>query len=459
MFLTGKHLSRRALLRGTGAAIRLPLLDAMLPAQVPLRRTAARPRSRLVCIEMVHGAAGSAEQATGKHYWSPARDGTDFEFSYSLEPLAPLREYVTIVSGTDARQAEAFAPSEVGADHFRSSAVFLTAAHPKQTAGPDVAGGVSIDQLYASRFGQDTPLPSIQLAIEGSDPTDSCGFQYSCVYSNAISWASPGAPLRGVLNPRLVFEMLFGDRGLAARSLGAQRQRQPGGSVLDGLLDEAGRLRTTLGAGDRGTLDGYLAEIRAVERRIEAVERWNASGEERELADAPLGVPDSWEEHTRLMFDLLLPALRAEVTRVASLKLSRDTSNRIFRESGVMRPFHSLSHHGERAEDVAEFARLNRYHVGVAAAFLEELRQTPDGDGNLLDHSLVLYGSPMGDSHTHNHRRVPLFLAGHASGAVKGNLHRVCRDGTPHANALLTVMRRLGMEAGRIGDSTGEIAI
>jgi hypothetical protein len=455
MFLTGKHLSRRALLRGTGAAVALPLLDAMLPAG----RTATRPRSRLVCIEMVHGAAGSAEQAYGKHYWSPPQEGTGVPFSYSLDPLAPLREYVTIVSGTDARQADAFSPSEAGADHFRSSAVFLTAAHPKQTAGADVAGGVSIDQLYARQFGQDTPLPSIQLAIESSDPTDSCGFQYSCVYSNAISWESPTRPLRGVLNARVVFEMLFGDRSLAARALRAQRQRQPGTSILDGVANDAGRLRRAVGATDRRTLDAFLTDIRAVERRIEAVERRNAISEQRELAGSPLGVPDSWQEHVELMFDLQVLALGAEVTRVSSFKLSRDTSNRLFPESGVRRPFHTLSHHGQRPEDVAEFARLNRYHVGVVAAFLEKLRRTPDGDGNLLDHSLVLYGSPMGDSYTHNHRRVPLFLAGHASGAIRGNLHRVCPDGTPHANALLTVLRRLGVAVGQVGDSTGEITI
>ena len=361
-----------------------------------------------------------------------------------------FREYITIVTGTDARQAEAFAPTEVGADHFRSSAVFLTASHPKQTAGTDVFNGVSIDQLYARRFGQETRLPSIQLCVESVDPSNSCGFNYSCVYSNAISWASPTSPLPMTVNPRMAFENLFGDRGRRAR---ADR------TILDGIKTAVARLNAGLGASDRRKLNEYLEGIREVERRIEAIEKYNASAEKRELPGAPLGVPDSWEEHVKLMFDLQVLAFAAEVTRVSAFKLSRDTSNRTFPESGVKAPFHTLSHHGERPGQIAEFARLNRYHVGLVPYFLEKLKNTPDGDGNLLDHSLVLYGSPMGDSNTHSHRRVPLFLAGHACGTVKGNLHRRCKEGTPQANALLTVMHRVGAGVDRVGDSTGEIAI
>jgi len=448
MFVTRKHLSRRAVLRGMGVTIGLPLLDAMLPAQTPLRQTAAgRPRIRLACIEMVHGAAGSAEDASSRHYWSPAQEGADFEFSYSLEALAPFREYVTIVSGTDARQADAFEPTEVGADHFRSSDVFLTATHPKQTDGADVRNGVSIDQLYAQTAAQDTPCPSIQLGIESVDPTGSYGFRYSAVYSDAISWASPTAPLRAEINPRVVFEKLFG----AAR---------PGaGSILDGTADSAAQLQSTLGPGDSRRLDEFRADIRDVERRIQAIEKHNASGEKRELVTAPLGVPDSWEEHIQLMFDLQVLAFAAEVTRVSSFKMSHDVSNRIFPESGVKTPFHSLSHHEENPAKIAEFAKLNRYHVGRLPYFLEKLKNTPDGDGSLLDHALVLYGSPMGDSQSHNHRRVPLFLAGHAGGQLKGNLHRMCAAGTPQANALLTVMHKLGVDVDVVGDSTGEIAI
>jgi hypothetical protein len=447
MFVTKKHLSRRTVLRGMGVTLGLPLLDAMVPAQTPLRQTAAGARrTRLACIEMVHGAAGSAEAASSRHYWSPAQEGADFEFSYSLEPLAPFRDYITIVSGTDARQADAFEPAEVGADHFRSSAVFLTGAHPKQTDGADLRNGISIDQLYAQTIVQDSSCQSLQLGIELVDPTGSYGFRYSAAYSDAISWASPTTPLRAEINPRVVFERLFGSPPVA-------------GSILDTTAYAADTLKSTVGPNDVRRIEQYQAEIRDVERRIQGIERHNASGEKRELTAAPLGVPDSWEEHIRLMFDLQLLAFAAEITRVSSFKMSHDVSNRIFPESGVKTPFHSLSHHEEKPAKIAEFAKLNRYHAGRLLYFLEKLKDTPDGDGSLLDHSLVLYGSPMGDSQSHNHRRVPLFLAGHAGGQLKGNLHRVCPAGTPQANALLTVMHKLGVDVEQVGDSTGAIVI
>lgn len=428
-----------------GVSLALPLLDSMVPAQTPLRQTAASPRSRLACIEMVHGAAGSTEAGSGRHYWSPTKEGADFDFSYSLEPLAPLREYITIISGTDARPAEALVPAEGGADHFRSSAVFLTATHPKQTAGADVLNGVSIDQLYAQRFGQDTALPSIQLAIEAIDPTGSTFYNYSSVYADTISWASPTTPLPMTFNPRVAFAKLFGTRRA--------------GSILDAVSEDAARLEAGVGAADRRRISAYLDEIRAIERRIQAVEKRNAEGDHRELAGDPIGVPDSWEEHVKLMFDMQALAFAAEITRVSAFKMSHDTSNRIFPESGVAAPFHTLSHHSEAPDQLAEFARLNRYHVGMVRYFLEKLKNTPDGDGSLLDHSLVLYGSPMGDSYIHDHRRLPLFLAGHACGQLKGNLHRACKAGTPQGNALLTVMHKLGVAIDAVGDSTGEVAI
>ena len=448
MLLTRKHLSRRTVLRGIGVTLGLPLLDAMAPAQTPLRETAANSkRVRLACIEMVHGAAGSAEESSSRHYWSPAQEGADFEFSYSLESLAPYRDYLTVISGTDARQADAFEPNEVGADHFRSSAVFLTASHPKQTDGSDIRNGISIDQLYAQSIAQHTPCPSIQLGIECVDPTGSYGFRYSAVYSDAISWASPTQPLRAEINPRLVFEKLFGTASPNA------------GSILDSTASDTAQLKSTLGPSDVRRVEQYRAEIRDVERRIQAIEKHNAVAERRELATAPLGVPDSWEEHVKLMFDLQVLAFAAEITRVSSFKMSHDVSNRIFPGSGVTTPFHSLSHHAENPARIAEFAKLNRYHVGRLPYFLEKLKNTPDGDGSLLDHALVLYGSPMGDSHSHNHRRVPLFLAGHAGGQLKGNLHRACASGTPQANALITVMHKLGVDVDRVGDSTGELDV
>jgi Protein of unknown function (DUF1552) len=437
MFIAKKHISRRAVLRGVGVSLALPFLDSMVPAQTHVSKTAASPPSRLACIEMVHGAAGSTEAGIAQHLWSPEKDGADFDFTYSLESLAPFRDYITIVSGTDARQAEAFAPTEVGADHFRSSAVFLTAAHPKQTDGPDVSSGISIDQLYAQQFASQMPLASIQLGIEHVDPSNSCGFTYNCIYSDAISWASPSAPLPPVINPREAFERLLGK--------------------VDAILPDLARFQNTLGPGDRSRLSGYVEDVRNLERRIEAIEKRNAISVKRELYTAPLGVPDSYEEHVKLMFDLQVLAFAADVTRVSTFKMSHDVSNRIFAESGVRDPFHTLSHHEESPSKLAEFAKLNRYHVGLVPYFLEKLKNTPDGDGSLLDHALVLYGSPMGDSQTHNHRRVPLFLAGHACGQLKGNLHRDCPPGTPQANALLTVLRKLGMPIDRVGDSTGEI--
>jgi len=453
MFLTKKHISRRTVLRGMGVTMALPFLDAMTPAQTPLRQTAAVPRSRLACIEMVHGSAGSTPEGLSKNYWSPKQAGADFDFSYSLEPLEPFRDYLTIVSGTDARTAEAHAPTEGGADHFRSSAVFLTAAHAKQTAGPDISNGTSIDQMYAQKLGRKfedaTRVPSIQLCIENFGLNGSCGFNYNCIYSETISWASPAEPLPMTVNPRVAFENLFG----APAGSSAQA------SVVDKIVPEANRLGRDLGAADRGRLNAYLEEVRGIERRIELIEKYNAGAAARELTAAPLGVPDSWEEHVKLMFDLQVVALAAEITRVAAFKMSRDTSNRVFPESGVRTPFHTLSHHNEKPEMIEEFARLNRYHVSLVPYFLEKLRSTPDGDGNLLDHSLVLYGSPMGNSNMHNHRRLPLFLAGHAGGQLKGNLHCVTPEATPHANTLLTILHKLGVEAESIGDSTGEIAI
>jgi hypothetical protein len=430
-----------------GVALGLPLLDAMIPAQTPLQHTAANPRRRirLACIEMVHGAAGSAEGAANAHYWSPATEGADFEFSYSLEPLAPLREYITVVSGSDARQADAVVPTEVGADHFRSSAVFLTGTHPKQTDGPDVRNGISIDQLYARGCAQDTQVPSIRLGIERVDPTGSYGFHYNAVYSDAISWASPTEPLTAEINPRVVFERLFG------------KSRK--GSVLDETTEAAARLRRVLGPDDTRRLDQFLFDARDVERRIQTIERHNATAAHRQLYDAPLGIPDSWEQHVDLMFDLQTLAFAAEITRVSSFKMSHDVSNRVFPESGVKTPFHSLSHHEGKAERIAEFAKLNRYHVSRLPYLLQKMKSTPDGEGSLLDHAVVLYGSPMGDSNTHNHRRVPLLLAGHAGGQLRGNLHLVCREGTPQANALLTVVRKLGVDVETVGDSTGEIAV
>jgi hypothetical protein len=456
MFITRKHLSRRTVLRGMGVSLALPLLDSMVPAQTPVAKTAAAPKTRLACIEMVHGAAGSTADGTEKHYWSPAEEGRDFKFSQTLEPLEPLREYITVVSDTDLHPATAWAAAEEGADHFRSSAVYLTAAHPKMTEGSDYFVGTSIDQLYAQRFGQDTPLPSIQLCIEMVDASGACDYGYACVYADTISWASPTQPLPMTLDPRMAFESLFGEGGTPEERLARQKVNR---SILDWISKDVARLQKGLGPSDRNRLNQYLDDVREIERRIQRIEKYNASGEARALPAAPLGVPDSYEEHVKLMFDLQALAFMTETTRVSAFKMSRDVSTRVFPESGIKQPFHPCSHHQENPAKIAEFAKLNRYHVSLVPYFLNKLKNTPDGDGNLLDHSIVVYGSPMGDSNVHNHKRVPIFLAGHANGQIKGNLHVRAKDSTPMANILATVAHKLGVDVESFGDSNGEVAI
>src|SRR3984885_13693373 len=455
-FITKKHISRREVLRGMGVALSLPLLDSMVPAQTPIGKTAASPQTRLACIEMVHGAAGATGEGSNKHYWSPEKEGSDFEFSQTLSPLEPYRDYITIISDTDLHPATAWAAAEEGADHFRSSAVFLTAAHPKMTEGSDYYVGTSIDQLYAQQFGQDTPLPSIQLCIEMVDASGACDYGYACVYADTISWASPTEPLPMTLDPRMAFESLFGEGGSPEDRLARGKANS---SILDWIAQDVKRLQKDLGPSDRNRLNSYLEDVREIERRIQKIEKYNSSGEARALPAAPLGVPDAFEEHVRLMFDLQALAFMTDVTRVSAFKLSRDVSGRVWPESGVKTPFHPCSHHGENPARIAEFAKLNRYHVSLVPYFLQKLKDTPDGDGNLLDHSMVLYGSPMGDSNVHNHKRVPIFLAGHANGTLKGNLHVRTKDGTPTANVLLTMLHKLGVGVETFGDSTGEIAI
>lgn len=456
MFITKKYISRRTMLRGMGAAIGLPLLEAMVPAQTPLRKTAASPKSRLACIEVVHGSAGSTEYGAKQSLWSPAKEGSDFEFGTIVKPLEPFRDYVTMISHTDCGAAMPMSAEEVGADHFRNAAVFLTASHPKQTLGSDIHCGTSIDQIYAQKFGQDTPVPSIQLCTEVVDASGPCAYKYSCVYMDTISWSSPTTPLPMILNPRVAFEELFGSGGTQEERVTRQRLSR---SILDGIAHDVARLQKKLGAKDRDRLDNYLENVREIERRIQAIEAYNSSGAKRELPSAPIGVPDSWDAHVKLMLDLQVAAFAGEATRVSALKLGRDVSGRVFPESGTVSPFHPASHHAETPKGIEDFAKINKYHVGLLAYFLNKLKNTPDGDGNLLDHSLVLYGSAMGDSNVHSHIRVPMVLVGHAGGTVKGNLHVKAKDGTPQANILLTMMHKLGVDIENVGDSTGTFAV
>ena len=454
MYLTKKYLSRRTVLRGMGATVALPFLEAMVPARTALAKTAAAGRTRLSCIEMVHGAAGSTQFGLAKNLWSPAALGRGFDLSpSSLAPLDPLRDYITIVSNTDCKNAEAFGPKEIGGDHFRSSAVFLTQAHPKQTEGSDVYVGPSMDQLYAQRFGQDTPIPSLQLCIENVDQSGGCAYGYACVYTDTISWASPKEPLPMVRDPRAAFDALF---GVGATPEQRSANRKTDSSILDWVAQEVKRLTRDLGTADRVRLSAYLEDIREIERRIQKVEAHNTSGELRELPGAPVGIPDSYEEHVRLMFDLQVLAFAADITRVFSFKLGRDGSARVYPASGVNSPFHPASHHGENEARINAFAQINKHHVSLMPYFLEKLKSVQEGDSNLLDKTLVVYGSPMGNSNVHNHKRCPLFLAGKANGKLKGGLHLKAADGTPMANVMLTLLHDLGLnDVQSFGDSTG----
>jgi hypothetical protein len=458
-FITGRHLERRTFLKGMGASVALPFLDAMVPAgRMSAAARAEVEAPRLVTIEMVHGAAGCNDWGATQNLWAPAQVGRSFDLtSTSLRSLEPWRDHLTVISNTDVRMAEAFEAPEIGGDHFRSSAVFLTQEHPKQTEGSDVYVGTSLDQLHARRFGQDTPIPSMQLCIENINQSGGCAYGYTCVYTDSISWASPTEPLPVIRDPRVAFEQLFGAGGTAEeRAL----RRRTSASILDWVTDRVAQLQRELGPNDRERLDRYLQNVRELERRIQMVESQNSTGEERELPAAPAGVPDSFREHVELMFDLQALAFASDTTRVFSFKMGRDSSARVYPESGSDRPFHPASHHGGREEAILEFAKINTYHVSMLPYFFEKLAGIQEGDTHLLDKTMVVYGSPMGDPNLHNHRRCPLFVVGGKQAGLEGNLHLKAPDGTPMANAMLSLLHRLGHDdMGSFGDSTGELPL
>jgi hypothetical protein len=458
-FITGRQIPRRSFLRGASAAVALPFLDAMEPAgRVWSKAPRADDPTRLIAIEIVHGAAGCNEWGATQNLWSPAATGRDFDLSPSaLSPLEPYRKHLTIISNTDVRNAEAAKPKEIGGDHFRSSAVYLTQAHPLQTESSDVSVGTSLDQIYAQRFGQDTPIPSMQLCIENVDQAGGCAYGYACVYTDTISWSAPTEPLPMIRDPRVAFDQLFGAGG-SAEERAARRQTSK--SILDWIGQDLATLKRSLGPNDTVRLDRYLDNVRELERRIQGVEAQNRSGEVRELPGAPAGVPDSFSEHVKLMFDLQALAFASDTTRVFSLKLGRDASSRVYPESGTDTPFHPASHHGGRDEGVLDFAVLNKYHVSLLPYLMDRLQEIEEGDTDLLDKTMIMYGSPMADSNLHNHRRVPLILLGSANGKLDGNLHLKAADDTPMANAMLSIMHALGLDdITQFGDSTGALEL
>jgi len=440
MYITKKHLSRRTLLRGVGVSLGLPLLDSMIPAQTPLAKTAATSKSRLSCIYVPHGATMDK--------WTPSADGSGFQFTEILTPLEKFRDRVSIVSNL-AHPAAGGVGSDAGADHARSAAVFLSGVHPEQGS---IHVGTTIDQIAAQRIGQDTPLPSIELSIE--EVALSCGSGYACAYSNTISWKTPTTPLPMENNPQVVFEKLFGDGSNNADRLARKQQSR---SLLDSVMDQVASLQRELPASDRTRLGEYLDDVREIERRIQKAE--NQIPADLKLPEAPVGVPESFDEHFKIMYDLQVLAFRAEITRVATLMYARDTSGAVYPQSGIRDGFHVASHHSNNRANMDKFALINKYHVEMLAYFLDKLKSTPDGDGNLLDHSMVLYGSSMSNGNQHDHDPLPVILAGGASGQLNGGRHMTYAPHTPMSNLLLSMLDKLGIQADKHGDSTGKLEI
>jgi hypothetical protein len=442
MFSSRKHLSRRTFLRGTGVTLALPFLEAMLPAHTALASAAVLPKTRFAGIFFPHGMAPG--------HWVPKAEGANFELPFIMEPLRPVLDRAVILSGLHARSAEP--PQGVtGSDHFVAAA-FLSAVKPKKTTGADITAGTTIDQIIAGKIGQDTLLPSLQLAVEDPGASSSCGEGYSCAYTNSISWSSPNQPQPMELNPQLVFERLFGD-GSDPEERAARRRQQ--GSILDVVTESLGRIRTSVGSGDRARLDQYAEDIREIERRLEIATKASA---DVPAISVPVGIPESFDEHIKLQYDLTALAFQSDVTRVATLLGARDLTNRNYPASGTNTGFHAGSHHAESPQKIADYAKINRYHVQMLVYFLEKLKAIPDGDGTLLDHSLVLYGTNMGNSNQHQHYDVPHILAGGASGKLKGGRHLAYPTKTvPTGNLLLNVLDMFGIHESQLGDSTGRL--
>jgi hypothetical protein len=458
-FLSGKHLPRRTFVQGMGATIALPFLDAMVPAGRGTSSAAAAGPTRVVVLEEVHGLGGCSAFGESQFLWAPQKVGKDFELvpEHPFKSLEKWRDKMTLVSGTDCRMAEPFSTPEIGGDHFRSSAVFLTQSHPKQTQGSDLYAGVSFDQLYAQKFGQDTPMPSMQFSIENVDQAGGCTYNYACAYMDAISWAAPDKPLPMIRDPRVAFDFMFGAGGTPEERAARLATRR---SLLDYVLGEMATLRRQLGASDRQRIDLYAENIREVERRIQLIEARNTSGDPREMPEAPIGVPDSFTEHCQIMFDLQVMALESDLTRVVSFKLGRDAQNRAFPEAEYQGAFHPSSHYGTNPQNILNFNKINKFRVGQMAYLMEKLENTKLTEGTLLDSTLVMWGSPMSDANLHNHRRCPLVFMGGANGLLEGNLHVRAPEGTPMANAMLTMLHKLGRDdLQSFGDSTGSLPI
>ena len=446
MFLTKKHISRRTVLRGAGATLALPFLEAMVPAATALAQTAAQGTPRFVGLFVPHGGAPG--------YWVPEKEGALVgELPFNWRPFEPFRDQLTVLSGLHARSAEP-PPGVTGADHWVAAA-FMCAEKPKKTAGADVFNGTTIDQIIAQKIGTETLIPSMQMAVEDPGANSSnCGEGYSCTYTNTISWASPTTPLPMELNPQVVFERMFGD-GTSAEQRASRRKRDQ--SILDSLNGSIKKLRGEVGAADRARLDSYSQNVDEIERRLKIAMK--ASNVAPEDFDVPVGVPRSFDEHIKLQFDLLALAFEADITRVGSMLLARDLTNRTYPESEApTSSFHGVSHHGEDPRRIADLSKINQYHIKMVAHLADRLKNVKEGDQNLLDRTMIMYGTNMGNSNQHVHYDVPHVLVGGANGKLKGGRHLAYPSKTvPTGNLLLSVLDKFDIHQDKIGDSTGRL--
>jgi len=448
MFVSKIALPRRTFLRGVGATLALPLLDAMVPALTAQAQTVARPVRRLGFIYMPNGVA---RNFTGINYWTPLGEGQSFEFSPILKPLEPFRDRMVIVSGLAQHQADAHDDGANG-DHTRGTSSWLTGVHPKRTEGADIRNGISADQIAAAEIGRDTAQPSLELAIDLNFLGGQCENSYACAYMNTLSWSTATTPLPTENNPRIVFERLFGDGGTPEQRVARARENR---SILDSVMADLDRLQKSLGPGDRTKVSDYVDSVREVERRIQRVEQRSAS----DLPDLnqPSGIPERFDEHVKLMYELQWLAYRADITRVVTFMLGRELNFRTYPEIGITEGHHGLSHHQDNPNQLAKYAKLGTYQAELFGWFLEKLKSTPEGDGTLLDHSLFLYGAGLSNPNLHAHYDLPLVLVGSAAGQLKGGRHIVYKQETPMTNLLLSMLAKAGVRPEKLGDSTGQL--
>ena len=446
MIITRKALSRRTVLRGMGVTVALPLLDAMVPALTAQTRTAAAGLRRMGFIYIANGANMSQ--------WTPAGPGEHLKLSPILSPLAPFGDQVLVLTGLAQKQAESLGDGE--GDHGRAAAAWLTGVHPKKTEGADVQCGPSLDQVAARELGHRTVLPSLELALERSESVvGSCDAGYSCVYQNTFSWKDEMTPVPMEVHPRAVFERLFGEESTPAEQT---TQRQVSRSLLDSVIREMNRLRRRVGPADRRVVENYLDAIREVERRIQRAEAFTDQAL-TDLPARPSSIPAEYDEHAKLMIDLWVLAFRADITRIASLQLCREFSSRGYPQIGVTDAHHGVSHHRDDPETLEKYAKINTYHVSLLAYLMKRLRETPEGDGDLLDTAMILYGGGISDGNLHDHYDLPCLVAGGGGGTLKGGRHLEYPRGTPMQNLGLTLLAKAGVQVEQLGDSTGRLEI